>query len=202
MGHAERRAADRRLPSLRASLSRVSVPIPKVAAKACYQWVRQERVRNLGCSRCAYRVEFGRTTPVACWLILWWPKTKDCAAHGVEPPVLFLMLQENQETWPRAWVILLPPRTSPVGDRLVIWLQKTARTAAERCFRVITGSSAPIAAAGPVGQRGVCNTACAIAPSSRTTARPHRRSPTAPNRRGRPAASAPRGRFRRRRACR
>ena len=70
LGGAERKAAARRLPNARASpVSSVS-PIPKVAAKACYETVRQERVRNPGYFGCAYRVEFGRTTPGACWFIL------------------------------------------------------------------------------------------------------------------------------------
>jgi hypothetical protein len=60
----------------------------------------------------------------------WWPKTKDCVAHSVEPPVLLLNYQENQETWPRAWGDLAAAvhlRRLPV-----IWLQKTARTAKAR----------------------------------------------------------------------
>ena len=62
----------------------------------------------------------------------WWPKTKDCAAHSVEPPVLLLILQEDQETWPRAWGDLAAAAHLSRRRLAVIWLQKTARTAMAR----------------------------------------------------------------------
>jgi hypothetical protein len=62
----------------------------------------------------------------------WWPKTKDCVAHSVEPPVLLLILQENQETWPRAWGDLTAAAHLSRRRLAVIWLQKTAKTATAR----------------------------------------------------------------------
>jgi hypothetical protein len=53
------------------------------------------------------------------WFILLSPKTKDCAVDSVEPPVLLLILQENQDTWAPAWGDFAAPRTSPVGDWLL-----------------------------------------------------------------------------------
>jgi hypothetical protein len=71
----------------------------------------------------------------------WWPKTKDCAAHSVEPPVLLLILQENQETWPRAWGELAAAAHLSHRRPAVIWLQKTAKTATVRGARLIAEAS-------------------------------------------------------------
>jgi hypothetical protein len=45
----------------------------------------------------------------------WRQKTKDCAAHSMEPPVLLLILQENQETWPRTRGDLAAAHLFPSG---------------------------------------------------------------------------------------
>ena len=39
------------------------------------------------------------------------PKTRDFGVHGGEPPVLLLILQENQETQPQAGGDLADPRS-------------------------------------------------------------------------------------------
>src|SRR6266446_4814245 len=115
------------------ALSRVSVPVPKVAAKACYETVRQERVRNPGCSRCAYRVEFGRTTPGACWFILLAAKDEGlrCPPRGATCSSPDITGESGDLAWGLG-VILLPPRTSSHQRPAVISLQKTARTATAR----------------------------------------------------------------------
>src|ERR1700731_3352195 len=61
-----------------------------------------------------------------------WPKTTDCAAHSMGPPVLLLILQENQETWPRARGDIAAAAHPFYRRPAVIWLQKTAKTAMAR----------------------------------------------------------------------
>ena len=64
----------------------------------------------------------------------WRPKTKDCAAHSKEPPVLLLILQENQETWPRTRGDFAAAAHLSHRRLAVIWLQTTARTASGASF--------------------------------------------------------------------
>src|SRR5271166_6429961 len=65
----------------------------------------------------------------------WWPKTKDCAAHSMEPPVLLLVLQENQETWPRASGDLAAARTSSHQQLAVFCSQKSSQLLMRRGAR-------------------------------------------------------------------
>src|SRR5260370_39889827 len=73
----------------------------------------------------------------------WRPKTKDCAAHSMEPPVLLLNYQENQETWTRAWGDLAAAAHLFPSATAVVWLQNTAKTA------MAGGAGAIAAAASP-----------------------------------------------------
>jgi len=61
----------------------------------------------------------------------------------MEPPVLLLNYQENQETWTRAWGDLAAAAHLFPSATAVVWLQKTAKTAMARGAGFIAVAASP-----------------------------------------------------------